>query len=302
MTLAALGLALVAASGAVHGTLASFNGETRNGGNTFALTSLYAPGSLTATPSGLGVDVEWTAGQNGNSYELLSAPAPNPLVNDCTGVTFTPLATQAATTYRHGLAVPPGLWRCYTVRTKYQSWTSVENNPVAGARLGFVASIVSFTNTGNARIDAGDELTITFNQPVATATGPGAGNTICWQANRIVLGSTTQTGNCAANDTSPRLGFLTGGTIQELPLGGDLGLEQRQPGPDDHGGVAARRQRQLRSERRLDVHAHAQRRVPAERDRWPPRLRLEYRREQLPATGEWALANAPWTRGDGARP
>ncbi|MFN2589001.1 MAG: hypothetical protein ABR613_12910 [Actinomycetota bacterium] len=210
---AAAGMLAVAAAGVSRGTLASFNGTTSNGGNTFALTSLYAPGALTATPAGHGVDLAWTAGRNGNGYRVLSAPAPDPLVNECAGASYSEVASPTGTSHSDAAWTPQGTWRCYTVQTRYASWTSVQNNPVAGARLGFVASIVSFTNTGNQRIDDGDTFTVTFNQPVATATGPQAGNSICWQNDRIVLGS-TQTGSCAATDTSPRLGFLTGGTIE----------------------------------------------------------------------------------------
>ncbi|MDQ4025588.1 MAG: hypothetical protein M3217_08895, partial [Actinomycetota bacterium] len=172
----------------------------------------YAPGSLTAVPAGRSVDLAWTAGQNGDGYRVLSAPAPDPLVNDCTGATFSEIASLPGTAHTDPAWTPQGTWRCYTVQTTYGSWTSVQGNPVAGARLGFVASVVDFTNSGDQRIDAGDVFTITFNQPVATATGPQTGDSICWRNDRIVLGS-TQTGLCAAADASPRLGFLTGGTI-----------------------------------------------------------------------------------------
>ena len=206
-------LAAVAVAGTAPGTFAAFSGTVRNVGNAFALTSLYAPGNLTATPAGNAVDLAWTAGQNGNGYAILSAPAPDPLVNDCAGASYSAVATQPGTSYTDPVSTPPGTWRCYTVQTSYHSWTSVESNPVAGARLGFVASVASFANGGNGnRIDDGDTIAITFNQPVDAATGPQAGNSICWQNDRIVLGS-TQTGSCAATDTSPRLGFLTGGTI-----------------------------------------------------------------------------------------
>lgn len=204
-------LAVVAVAGVARGTFAAFTGETRNGGNTFALTSLYPPGNLTALPSAQVVDLAWTAGQNGNGYTILSAPAPDPLVNDCTGASYAPVTTVTGTSYTHGVSTPPGTWRCYTVQTSYQSWTSVQNNPVAGARMGFVASMASFSNTGNPRIDDGDTIAITFNQAVDPATGPQAGNSICWQNDRITLGS-TQTGNCSATEV-PRLGYLTGGTI-----------------------------------------------------------------------------------------
>ncbi|HEX2195807.1 MAG TPA: hypothetical protein VHJ76_02680 [Actinomycetota bacterium] len=206
-------LAVVAVAGVARGTWAAFTGTVRNGGNTFALTALYAPGNLTATPAGNAVALAWTAGQNGNGYTILSAPAPNPLVNDCAAASYSTVATVTGTSHTHAASTPPGTWRCYTVLTSYHSWTSVQNNPVAGARMGFVASMASFGNTGNPRIDDGDTITITFNQPVDVATGPQAGNSICWQNDRIVLGS-TQTGNCSAADTSPRLGFLTGGTIE----------------------------------------------------------------------------------------
>lgn len=210
----ALAIALVAAAGTSHGTFAAFSGRTQNGGNLFALTSLYAPSGLTATPAGHAVDLAWTAGRNGNGYKVLSAPAPNPLVNDCTGASFSTVATVGATSHNDPVWTPQGTWRCYTVHTSYESWTSVQSNPVAGARLGFVASIVDFTNGGNgSRLDDGDRFVFTFNQPVDVATGPQTGNTICWQSNRIVLGS-TQTGSCSATDVSPRLGILTGGTIE----------------------------------------------------------------------------------------
>jgi hypothetical protein len=211
--LAAVLLALVGAAGMSHGTHASFAGDVRNGGNTFALTSLYAPGTLTTAPAGHAVDLTWTAGQNGDGYRILSAPAPDPLVNDCAAASFTELITQTGTSYTHALGSPEGTWHCYQVQTSYASWTSVEGNPVAGARLGFVASVVAFANGGNAnRLDTGDSFTVTFNQPVDTATGPQAGNSICWESDRIVLGS-TQTGDCTPGDTSPRLGVVTGGTI-----------------------------------------------------------------------------------------
>lgn len=209
----AAAVALVAVAGVSRGTFAAFAGSTTNPGNTFALTSLYPPSTLTATPAGANVEAVWDAGRNGNGYRLLSAPAPNPLVNDCTGAVYVPVVAQAGTTYTHALAAPAGTWRCYTVVTTYHSWTSVSGNPVAGARLGFVASVVDFANGGNgSRIDAGDTFTITFNQPVDPATGPQAGNTICWVNDRIVLGS-TQSGNCSATDLTPRLGSLTGGAV-----------------------------------------------------------------------------------------
>lgn len=211
--MAAAALAVIAVAGVAGGTFAAFTGTARNGGNTFALTSLYAPGSLTTLPAGNAVDLGWTPGQNGNGYTVLSAPAPDPLVNDCTGASYTAVATVTGTSYTHSASTPPGTWRCYTVRTSYQSWTSVQGNPVAGARMGFVASMASFTNTGNARIDDGDRITITFNQAVDAATGPQSGNTVCWVNDRIVLGS-TQAGNCSANEI-PRLGWLAGGSIDK---------------------------------------------------------------------------------------
>lgn len=212
LAIAAALLALVGVAGKSRGTFASFSGAVRNGGNTFSMTSLYAPGSLTATPAGQTVGVAWTAGQNGSGYKVLSAPAPNPLVNDCTGASYAEVATVTGTSYTHSASTPQGTWRCYMVQTSYHSWTSVLSNPVAGARLGFVASVVTFANGGNAaQLDQGDTFTFTFNQAVDPATGPQTGNTICWVNNTIVLGSTA-TGNCVASEV-PRLGRVTGGTI-----------------------------------------------------------------------------------------
>ena len=212
LAVAAAALVVVAAAGVSRGTFAVFSGQVRNPDNTFALTSLYAPGGLTVTPLPRSVGLTWTPGQNGSAYRVLSAPAPNPQVDNCAGASFSTLATPAATNYTHAAWTPQGTWRCYLVQTAHHSWTSVENNPGGAAQLGFVATSAEFTNSGNARIDGGYVFTITFNHPVAVPSGPQPGNTICWTNDRIVLGS-VQNGTCAPTDSSPRLGFLSGGTI-----------------------------------------------------------------------------------------
>src|SRR5439155_941489 len=43
---------------------ASFNARNANPGNAYALTALYAPSGLTATPSGHDVGLAWSAGTN----------------------------------------------------------------------------------------------------------------------------------------------------------------------------------------------------------------------------------------------
>jgi hypothetical protein len=185
--------------------------------HTVASATLGAPSGLNATPSGHGVALTWSAGTNGTGYSLLGVA--NGSSSNCSSATFVALTTIA------GLATasysdasrftPQGTWYCYQLKTTAgTNWTSTTGNPTDAAQLGFVASTVSVTNGGTSgRLDTGDVLTFTFNQAVATATGPSGTNSVCAVSggNTIVVGSTTTSGGCAAGETT-NLGVLSGGS------------------------------------------------------------------------------------------
>lgn len=213
--LAVLGLSLLAAaagSGAAASlALAAFNAAAA-ASQTISTRSLAAPGGLTATPSGHDVAVSWPAGSGGNGYKLVAVA--NGTSNNCTAASFTNLASTAALSYTDtGRYTPQGTYECYQVQTTYNTWWSVSSNPTAAAQLGVVASTATIANGGAAgKLDPGDTITITYNQPIATATGPASTDTVCSISGAsIVLASTTTSGACAAGETVD-LGKLTGGT------------------------------------------------------------------------------------------
>src|SRR5262249_16200697 len=59
----------------------------------------------------------------------------------------------------------------------------------------------------------GDTITITFNQPITTTTGPVAANDICWtNTGTVMIGTVAVTGSCSASETI-NCCKLTGGTL-----------------------------------------------------------------------------------------
>jgi hypothetical protein len=191
---------------------ASFNATTANRGNAYALTALYAPSGLTATPSGHDVALAWSAGSNGSGYSVLGVA--NGSSSDCSAASFASIGSASGTSYTDtGRYTPQGTWFCYQVKTSYASWTSVSGNPTAAAQLGVVATSVAAANGGTAgKLDTNDTITVNFNQPITTSTGPSGTNTVCAiSGSTIVLGSTTTLGTCSASETM-NLGKLAGGT------------------------------------------------------------------------------------------
>lgn len=203
----------VVATTLATGSRASFNAQTENDSSLYAFTALYAPSALTATPSGHNVNLSWTAGTNGNGYAILGVANGNS--NNCSSVTYSSVGTSASTSYTDtGRYTPQGTYFCYQAKTTYASWTSVNSNPTAFAQIGVVATSVVIAN-GNAanKVDSGDVITITFNQPITTTTGPISGtNSVCWtNAGVVVLGTVAVSGSCSATEAS-LLGKLSGGT------------------------------------------------------------------------------------------
>jgi hypothetical protein len=212
LVVAVLAAALLAlASGSALGVRAVFTAQEQAPGSAFATTALYAPTGLTATATGHRVNLGWSAGTNGDHYSVLGVA--NGTSSDCTGVTETSVGSTAALTYTDARFTPQGTYFCYEVQTAYGSWTSVDANPTAAVQLGFFAASVVVANGGTAaRLDTGDRITVTFNQPVATGTGPSGANKVCSTNTGVIrLGATATTGVCSATEPV-RLGGLTGAT------------------------------------------------------------------------------------------
>lgn len=182
------------------------------GPQTLSTTTLGAPTSLTASALGQDVSLTWTAGTNGTGY--LVRGLANGSSSDCSGVSYAAVGTASVTSYSDsGRYSPQGSYFCYQVLTSRGNWTSVAANPTAAVQIGFVIVSASVSNGGTAaRLDAGDVFTFTFNQPVATSSGPATGNSICsTNAGTIMIGLTATAGSCSTAETTA-LGRLTGGT------------------------------------------------------------------------------------------
>lgn len=196
------------------GARAAYVAATRNGSGTFATTALYAPGPVSGTSSGHDVMLAWTAGVNGDSYAVSGVA--NGTSPSCGAGTFAPLATPTGLAHTDsGRFTPQGTYYCYRVATRYGAgWTSVAGNPTVAVQLGFVVSSITFVNGGvNGRLDPGDRIVTSFNQPVTPSTGPVTGNTVCVNTSGAIrVAATATSGTCGASETV-NLGGLTGGSI-----------------------------------------------------------------------------------------
>ena len=196
-----------------HAADAAMNAKTANPGAYFETTSLYPPTTFTATASGRNVALSWAAGQNGNGYNIVGAAVASSAA--CTSATLSAVGTSATLSYTDSRYTPQGSWYCYETQTAYSSWTSA-SNPRAAVQLGAFASSIVAANGGTAgQLDAGDTLTITFNQAIDPTTSATAANTACITATTpatFVLGSTTTTGTTCVATEGTVLGKITGGT------------------------------------------------------------------------------------------
>ncbi len=203
----------------LRGTFALLTARTGNANSVFAATALYAPGSLQASPSGRSGALSWTAGQHGSGYKVLGfGNGTNSTCPASTSASYTAIGTATTLSYtdanRSPASVPQGTWYCYQVQTTYQSWSSVENNPVVGVRVGVVATAFNYVNTNTTRLDTGDQLIFTFNQAITPSTGPTTGNSVCNTTTTIWLASTTTSGGCATTE-AVNLGRITGGSLSD---------------------------------------------------------------------------------------
>ncbi|MCX7840330.1 MAG: hypothetical protein N2559_12885 [Anaerolineae bacterium] len=207
------GLALVAAGIIASPSFARFTELDAAAGNIFTTRQLIAPTNLTANARGHDVSLAWNAGQNGNGYAVFGVS--NGISSDCSGVTYSPIVTTTTTIYTDtNRYSPQGTFFCYQVKTIYNTWSSIANNPTAAAQIGFVANWIRMNNGGTAgQLDPNDQIVITFNQPVDTTTGPTSGNTVCTETSgTILLASTAISGSCHLTETVT-LGKISGGAI-----------------------------------------------------------------------------------------
>lgn len=197
-----------------QGVYAAWSASAANPGNVITSTALGAPSGLNVSYAGHDASLSWSAGTNGNGYQVLGAA--NGTSSDCSGASWAQIGTTGGTlSYNDANRyAPQGTYYCYQVKTSYgSSWTSIDSNPITSTRIGVVATAVSLVNDGNhagcsgsgaqvygqaGLLDCGDQIAVTFNQPIDTATGPQAGNTVCvsQSANAVFLGTSTASGPC----------------------------------------------------------------------------------------------------------
>lgn len=189
--------------------LAAFT-KTSAASQTVSSRSLGAPTGLTGAASGHNVNLSWTAGTNGNGYAI--AAAANGTSSNCTTAAFSALTTTVGTSITDtGRFTPQGTFECYRVTTTFGTWSSQTGNPSVAVQLGVVATAVVITDNGKSgRLDQDDTITITFNQPIATASGPGASDTVCTNTAGTVMVAVTGTGTSCPTTSATRVGTLTG--------------------------------------------------------------------------------------------
>lgn len=208
------GLALLAAAIIASPSVARLTELDTAPSNTCTTRQLIAPTNLGAVARGHDVALTWNAGQNGNGYAVLGVA--NGTQSDCSSVTYTHIATTTTTAYTDtNRYSPQGNFFCYQVKTIYNTWSSLANNPTAAAQIGFVATTLQMSNGGTAgQLDPNDQIVITFNQAVDTAPGPASSDTVCTEtaSHTFLLGSATVSGSCFVTETVTR-GKISGGTL-----------------------------------------------------------------------------------------
>jgi hypothetical protein len=208
---------------------ADTSAQAENGG-TFTTTSLYSPTAPSGAPVGRAVSLSWTPSspQNGNGYVLsgvnIGSNPTTPCPVGAAAYAFVGGAAGAGFTDATALAGgTQGTYACYLVRSAYAAsapsswsvdpgWVSADALPTAKTAIGFFASSLTFTNGGAAgRLDTGDTIVITFDQPVAPAS-IGTISFLCASVSSgtIYLGVT---GGVTICPTATTVGSLAGMTL-----------------------------------------------------------------------------------------
>lgn len=209
----ALTLAVVAALAlAFAGVARAAFTRTATASQSITSLSLGAATALTGVASGHNVVLNWTAGAGATGYSVNGLA--NATSSTCPAIGYANLASPSATTLTDARSTPQGTYECYQVVSTHGSWSSQSGNPTVPVQLGVVVSSVTIANGDTAgTLDAGDVITVRFNQSINTSTGPTAADNICSKngTDEIVLGSTGSGTSCS--DTQVDLGVLDGGTI-----------------------------------------------------------------------------------------
>jgi hypothetical protein len=205
-------VALVLSTGIVGSTFAIFNGETQNAASSFAGGWIDPPASVAATASGYDVGFTWTPGTHGPVTGQTLYWANNTTSSNCTGAGYTAIAPSftaalAAYTDSNRGATANGNWFCYRlVSTSATAWTAQVDKVL---QVGLAATAVALTNGGTAAsIDAGDKITLTFNQRTNLAAS-GTTKVCVITPGLIILGDTAGGTGCSSSD-GYTVGQLTG--------------------------------------------------------------------------------------------
>lgn len=210
--LAVLAVAWVVLAHLVSPTSARLSARVTNDRSRVSTGWLESPGGLTAAAVGQGVQLQWSAGAGGTGYDVRRGLA---VSGSCANAPVSSVATPSSSSYSDQVTGPQGVTYCYEVATRAASWTSVNGNPRASVRAGFIVESVALGNNGNGgTVNPGDTITVVFSQPVDPATGPASTATVCvTQGNgtsaHLVLGSSATTGACATSEATT-VGVVSG--------------------------------------------------------------------------------------------
>jgi hypothetical protein len=175
--------------------------------------SVGAASALTGAASGHNVIVNWSAGSSATAYAVNGVA--NGTSSTCPASGYSNISNPTATTLTDARSTPQGIYECYQVVSTHGSWSSQSGNPTVAVQLGVVVSSVTIANGAGVAgtLDAGDVITLRFNQAINTSTGPASTDSICSKngTDEIVLGSTGSGASCS--DTQVDLGILDGGTV-----------------------------------------------------------------------------------------
>jgi hypothetical protein len=187
--------------------------KTATAAQTVSSLNVGTASSLTGAASGHDVSLAWAAGANGTGYAI--AAAANGTSTNCASAAFAALTTTAGTTVTDtGRFSPQGTIECYRVTTTHGTWSSQSGNPTVAVRVGVVAQSVVIADGGTANtLGQGDTITITFNQPISTASGPLASDTVCTNTGGTVMVGVAGSGGSCPTTSATTVGTLTGVTI-----------------------------------------------------------------------------------------
>lgn len=217
----AIGAGLVIAAAAllfgnhiVGSTGATFNASATNTGSAFAGGWIGKPSSATAVASGYDVKLNWTPGTDGPVTGQTIRGTYNGTSSNCSGAaysdfSFTLGASVASTTDANRGVSHNGDWACYEiVSTSATVWTQAL--ALSALQLGLAATNVSVSNNGTANaIEAGDTITITFNQQTTVAASSVKVCVFGSPDNTILIGDQKNGSNCGTTADGASIGTLS---------------------------------------------------------------------------------------------